>query len=81
MHEYRVTRISGKIPVWRIEHDGAADLALTEEDAMAIIGRWLKSEYAEGKGGDFKILWDGVPMGFVAPDLELIFSDQPSVSH
>jgi len=81
VNEYRVIRVSGKIPHWRIEHDGSADIALTEEDAMGIIGNWLQKEYEAGKGGDFTILWDGVPMGFVTPDLDLIFTDRPSVSH
>jgi hypothetical protein len=67
--------------VWRIEHEGSSDIALTEEDAMAIIGEWLKAGYESGRGGEFKILWDGVPFGFQVPDLELIFTEHPSRSH
>lgn len=81
VNEYRVTRIKGKVTLWRIEHEGASDIALTEEDAMAIIGTWLQAAYEAGKGGEFRILWDGVPLGFKVPDLGLIFSDQPSLLH
>jgi len=81
VNEYRVTRITGKIPLWRIEHDGASDIALTEEDTMAIIGTWLQQDYEAGKGGEFRILWDGVPLGFKAPDLEAMFGDDPSRLH
>lgn len=81
VNEYRVTRITGKIPLWRIEHDGASDIALTEEDTMAIIGTWLQQDYEAGKGGEFRILWDGVPLGFKAPSLDEIFNDPPSLSH
>lgn len=81
MNDYRVTRITGKVPMWRIEHDGASDIALTEEDTMAIIGTWLKQDYEAGRGGEFRILWDGVPAGFIAPDLGQVFGSETSPQH
>lgn len=81
MHEYRVTRVNGKIPHWRIDAGSISDLALTEEDAMGIIGQMLKDAFEQGQGGDFRILWEGVPKGFKTPDLDLVFSDPSSVSH
>ena len=81
VNTYRVTRVTGKIPLWRIEHDGASDVALTEEDTMSIIGEWLQKDYEAGKGGEFRILWDGDPLGFKAPDLGTIFGDDASRSH
>lgn len=81
MNDYRVTRINGKIPHWRVEHDGASDIALTEEDAMFIIGEWLKHGFEAGQGGDFRILWEGTPKGFIAPDLDLVFSEEVSLLH
>ncbi len=67
--------------MWHIEHDGASDIALTERDTMSIIGEWLQKDYEAGKGGEFRILWDGVPLGFKAPDLEVMFGDDPSRLH
>jgi hypothetical protein len=67
--------------MWHIEHDGSTDIALTEEDTMSIIGAWLQKDYESGKGGEFRILWDGVPAGFKTPDLETIFSEIPSLLH
>ena len=81
MHEYRVTRVNGKVPHWRIDAGSTSDLALTEEDAMSIIGQMLQDAYEKGSDGDFCILWEGVPSGFRTPDIELVFSDLSSVSH
>ena len=79
VNEYRVTRVKGNIPHWRIEHDGSSDIALTPEDAMGIIGDMLKTDFESGKGGEFKIMWENTGLGFVAPELEKIFTDASSV--
>lgn len=79
MNEYRVTCVKGKIPHWRIEHNGASDIALTPEDAMGVIGDMLKKDFESGKGGEFKIMWENTALDFVAPELEMIFSDPSSV--
>jgi len=81
VNDYRVTRVNGKIPHWRVEHNGVSDIALTEQDAMFIIGEWLKSGLESGKGGDFRILWEATPKGFITPDIELVFSEEVSLSH
>lgn len=81
MNEYRVKRISGNLPMWRIEHDGSSDIALTEQDTMLVIGDWVQRDYEAGKGDEFLILWDNVPMGFRVPALETMFGDEPSRLH
>lgn len=79
MNEYRVTCVKGKIPHWRVEHNGASDIALTPEDAMVVIGGWLKKDVESGKGGEFRIMWENTWLGFIAPELETIFNDPSSV--
>jgi hypothetical protein len=68
---YRITRVNGKVPHWRIECGAQTDLALTTEDAMSIVGEWLRKR----EGGEFRILWENTPVGFEVPDLEYVLSD------
>lgn len=80
MNEFRVSYVRGKVPLWRIQHGDTIDIALTPEDAMRLIGRIVISNY-DRSGGEFKVLWDGVPVGFSAPDVETINIDDISPLH
>ena len=79
--DYRVSYIEGKIPYWRIQSGIVVDIALTAEDVMAQIGEMLESSYDPLGDGKFRVLWDKVPDGFSAPNLDLILSEEPTASH
>jgi hypothetical protein len=79
--DYRVSYVDGKVPYWRIENGRSVDIALTADDVMAQIGQMLESSYDPLGDGRFRVLWDKVPDGFSAPDLNLILSEEPTASH
>jgi hypothetical protein len=79
--DYRVSYVDGKVPYWRIQSGGSVDIALTADDVMAQIGQMLESSYDPLGDGRFRVLWDKVPDGFSAPDLNLILSEEPTASH
>jgi hypothetical protein len=80
VNEYRVSYVRGRVPIWRIQSGDATDVALTPEDAIKIIGKMVISNY-ERSGGEFRVLWDGVPPNFSAPDVETINIEDVSLSH
>jgi hypothetical protein len=80
VREFRVSYVIGKFPIWRVQNGEDTDIALTPEDAMRIIGKMVISDI-DRSGGEFKVLWDGVPSGFSAPDVESITVEDVTLLH
>jgi hypothetical protein len=77
MQDYRIAYVKATFPYWSVTHEDGVEFAMSPNQAMACVGELVRKGVENGKGGEFRIFWDRVPVGFTAPDINLTLDDAP----